>query len=147
MEELGLAGIPAEKPPLAAAFSPFGEPVTPEEVAMRLSKNLYGQLSEESDDHVLSAIGRAELYVGAVMRRFNATYDLDDKIIREVVLIHTIYELHIALGHEEAGREYRTKARDIILAAWGNFPDSETPPRKSAAAAVAVPPKRKNPWR
>ena len=147
MDELSLAGIPAEKPALAVDFSPLGEPVTPEEVAARLSENLYKQLSEESDDHVRGAISRAEIYVGAVMRRFSTAYNLDDKIIREVVLIHTIYELHIALGHEEAGREYRMKARDIILAAWGNFPDSDTPPKKNAAASVAVPPKRKSPWR
>jgi len=147
MEELGITGIPAGKPAPAADFAPFGKPVTPEEVAARLSGNLYAQLEDGSEDHVTQAIRRAEIYAGAVLRRFGIPYDLDDSIIREVVLIHTIYELHIALGHEEAGKEYRVKARDIILAAWGNFPDNETPPRKSATAAVAVPPKRKSLWR
>ena len=152
MGELGcfqksLADIPAEKPPLAADFAPFGEPVQPEEVAARLSENLYKQLEDSCEDRVTQAISRAEIYVGAVLRRFKEPYNLDNKIIREVVLIHTVYELHIALGHEEAGREFRVKARDIILAAWGNFPDSDTPPKKSATASVAVLPKRKSPWR
>jgi hypothetical protein len=142
MDELGIAGLPVEKPQ-AAAFAPFGEAVTPEEVAGRLSRNLYGQLADGSDDTVREAITRAGIYVGAVLRRLSVPYNLDDKVVREVVLIHTVYELHIALGHEEAGKEYRAKARDIIRAAWGDYPEAESAPEKGAAAAVAVPPKRR----
>jgi hypothetical protein len=148
MEELGpeipaefpLADIPVQKPDSTAAFSPLGEPVTPEEVAARLSKNLYDQLSEKSDEVTAAAISRASIYVGAILRRLNVPYNLDDSIVREVVLINTVYELHIALGHEEAGREYRLKARDIILAAWGGYPDTDNAaPEKAAAAAVVLP--------
>ena len=145
MDELGIMGIPVEKPQ-ADAFTPFGEPVTPQEVAARLSQNLYAQLSEQSDDTVRDAITRAGIYIGAVLRRLDVPYNLDDQVVREVVLIHTIYELHIALGHEEAGKEYRVKAKDIIRAAWGDFPEADSGPEKSAAAAVAVPPKRKRAW-
>jgi len=143
MDELGVAGIPVIRPEAAGIFTPLGEPVAPEEVAARLSRNLYDQLSEKSDDTVRDAIARAQIYVGAVLRRLRAPFSLDDKVTREVVLIHTIYELHIALGREEAGKEYRVKARDIIRAAWGDFPEAESPPEKGAAAAVAVPLKRK----
>jgi hypothetical protein len=146
MDELGIAGIPVEKPQAAATFNPLGEPVTPEEVAQRLSRNLYDQLSEKSDDTVRDAITRAGIYIGAVLRRLGVPYNLDDHVVREVVLIHTIYELHIALGHEEAGKEYRIKAKDIIRAAWGDFPEADSAPDKGAAAAVAVPPKRKGAW-
>jgi hypothetical protein len=146
MDELGIAGIPVEKPQTVAAFAPLGEPVTPEEVAQRLSRNLYDQLSEKSDDTVRDAITRAGIYIGAVLRRLSVPYNLDDHVVREVVLIHTIYELHIALGHEEAGKEYRIKARDIIRAAWGDFPEADSAPDKGTAAAVAVPPKRKGAW-
>ena len=147
MDELGIADIPVARPETAVVFTPLGEPVTPEEVAARLSQNLYDQLSEKSDDTVLDAIARASIYVGAVLRRLRVPFNLDDKVVREVVLIHTIYELHIALGHEEAGKEYRVKARDIIRAAWGDFPEAESAPEKGAAAAVATPPKRKDGWR
>ncbi len=143
MEEQGIDNIPAEKKDETSAFSPLGKTVTPEEVAERLSQNLYDQLSEKSEETVLSAISRASIYVGAVLRRLGVPFSLDDNIVREVVLIHTVYELHIALGHEEAGREYRIKARDIIRAAWGDFPEAETAPEKSAAAAVAAPKKNK----
>ena len=146
MDEMDIADIPAEKPG-TVAFTPLGEPVTPEEVAARLSRNLYDQLSEKSDDTVRDAIARASIYVGAVLRRLRVPFNLDDKVVREVVLIHTIYELHIALGHEEAGKEYRVKARDIIRAAWGDFPEAESAPENGAAAAVATPPKRKDGWR
>jgi hypothetical protein len=141
MEELGIGDIPAEKPQASVTFTPFGEPVTPEEVAARLSQNLYAQLADGSDDTVSKAITRAGIYIGAVLRRLNVPYSLDNNIVREVVLIHTVYELHIALGHEEAGREYRIKARDIIRAAWGDFPEADSAPEKGAAAAVAVPKK------
>jgi len=151
MEELGIDDIPSEPPAeleaVLATFNPLGEPVTPEEVAERLSKNLYTQLSDGSDDAVWGAISRAVIYIGAVLRRLNVPYDFDDRIVREIVLMHTIYELHIALGHEEAGKEYRIKARDIIRAAWGDFPESNSPPEKGTAAAVAVPPKRTKPWK
>jgi hypothetical protein len=146
MDELGIAGLPAEKPQTTAAFTPFGEPVTPEEVAQRLSQNLYAQLADGSDDTVRDAITRAQIYIGSVLRRLRVPFNLDDKVVREVVLIHTVYELHIALGHEEAGKEYRVKARDIIRAAWGDFPEADTAPEKGAVAAVAVPPKRKEGW-
>jgi hypothetical protein len=142
MDELGIEGVPVEKPELAGAFAPFGEPVTPEEAAERLSKNLYAQLSEKSEEAVLEAISRACIYAGAALSRLSAPFDLDNKIVREVVLIHTVYELHTALGHEEAGKEYRVKAKDIIRAAWGDFPEAESAPERSAAAAVAVPKRR-----
>jgi hypothetical protein len=148
MEELGIEGVPSETTADSIIpFTPLGEPVTPQEVASRLSQNLYDQLSEKSDDTVRKAITRACIYVGAVLRRLNVPYDLDDNVVREVILIHTVYELHIALGHEEAGREYRIKAKDIIRAAWGDFPEADTAPEKGVAAAVAVPPKRKPSWR
>jgi hypothetical protein len=147
MDELGIADIPTARPEVTGIFTPLGESVTPEEVAARLSRNLYDQLSEKSDDTVLDAIARASIYVGAVLRRLRVPFNRDDKVVREVVLIHTIYELHIALGHEEAGKEYRVKARDIIRAAWGDFPEAESAPEKGAAAAVAAPPKRKEGWR
>jgi hypothetical protein len=141
-DELSIEGIPAVTPtPPTAAFAPFGEPVTPEEVAERLSENLYRQLADGSDDSVRGAINRAEIYTGSVLRRLSVPFDLDNSVVREVVLIHAVYELHIALGHEEAGREYRIKARDIILAAWGDFPDSENAAPEKAAAAVVVPPR------
>ena len=143
MDELGLEGIPEETSQTYTAFSPFGEPVTPLEVSQRLGQNLYTQLADGSDKNVVNAITRAGIYIGSVMRRFQQPFNLDNQVIREVVLIYTIYELHIALGHEEAGREYRFKARDIIRAQWGDFPDSDSPPEKGVAAAVAVPPKRK----
>jgi len=145
MDEFGIGNIPAVKP-VIEAFSPFGEPVTPEEVSIRLSKNLYDQLADGSDDTVLEAITRAGIYIGAVLRRFGVPYNLDDKLVREVVLIHTVYELHIALGHEEAGREYRVKAKDIIRAAWGDFPEADSSPEKGTAAAVTPPKKRQKPW-
>ena len=144
MDELDITDIPAVKPfPDGAAFSPFGEQVTPDEIRQRLSNNLYIQLSENTDEVTTAAINRAKIYVGAILRRLKVPYDLDDKMVREVVLIHTIYELHIALGHEEAGREYRLKARDIILAAWGEYPDTDNAAPEKAAAAAVVKPKQK----
>jgi len=143
MEELGIGDIPVEKTDTKIAFSPHGEPITPEEIALRLSENLYTQLSDGSDENVRNAITRASIYMGTVMRRFKQPFNLENKVIREVVLVYTIYEMHMALGHEEAGREYRVKARDIIRAEWGDFPDSDSPPEKGVAGAVAKPPKRK----
>lgn len=118
-------------------FAPFGLPVLPEEIAARLSSSLYEQLSEGNVETTNAAITRAQVYVGAILRRLSVAFDLADTVIRELVLIHTIYELHISLGHEEAGREYRLRARDIILAAYGEYPDTDSA-SGSAVGATAV---------
>ena len=124
LDQSFLTGLPTTKRE-NIVFVPLGTPVTAEEVRARLSESLYDQLSEGKDETVMQAVSRAMIYIGAVLRRFDEEYNLDDKVVRELVLIHTIYELHIALGHEEAGREYRMKARDIILARYGSYPDAD----------------------
>ena len=124
LDQSFLTGLPTAKRE-NIVFAPLGSPVTADEIRTRLSESLYEQLSEGKDETVMQAVNRAMIYIGAVLRRFDQEYNLDDKIVRELVLIHTIYELHIALGHEEAGREYRMKARDIILARYGSYPDAE----------------------
>ena len=144
VDELPLEGAASASPRQMVSFAPFGTPVAPEEVRERLSQNLYDQLSEKSDDTVTKAVSRAEVYTGAVLRYLNVRFDLDTPVIREIVLMQTVYELHMALGHEEAGREYRTQAKNTIIAAFGSFPDSDSAaPEKPAVAAVAVPPKSK----
>ena len=145
VDELPLDGAALRGSPRPAAiFAPFGTPVTPDEIKARLSRNLYDVLSERSADTVTGAITRAEVYTGAILRYLNVRFDLDAPVIREIVLMQTVYELHMALGHEEAGREYRTQAKNTIIAAFGSFPDSDSAvTEKPAVAAVAVPPKAK----
>jgi hypothetical protein len=140
-DELGIDDVPAQgtaRP--AAVFAPFGTPITVEEVQKRLSKNLYDQLSEKSEDTVANAVSRAEVYAGAILSFLKVPFNLDDTVIREIVLMQTVYELHMALGHEEAGREYRIQAKNTIVAAFGSFPDADSagsvPPRLPAAAVV-----------
>jgi hypothetical protein len=142
-EELPLDGpVAPASSRQAAAFAPFGAPITAEELRERLSRNLYDQLSEKSEDTVTNAVSRAEIYVGAILKYLGAALNLDAPVIREIVLMQTIYELHMALGHEEAGREYRMQAKNTIIAAFGSFPDSDSAaPERVPAAAVAVPPK------
>jgi hypothetical protein len=143
VDELPLESA-ASAPRQAVSFAPFGTPITVNEVRNRLGRNLYDQLSEKSGDTVMNAVSRAEVYVGAVLNYLNVRLDLDAPVIREIVLMQTVYELHMALGHEEAGREYRTQAKNTIIAAFGSFPDSDTAaPEKPAVAAVALPPKPK----
>ena len=144
VDELPLEGAASASPRPAAVFAPFGTPVAPEEVRERLSRSLYDQLSEKSDDTVTKAVSRAEVYTGAVLNYLRVRFDLDAPVIREIVLMQTVYELHMALGHEEAGREYRIQAKNTIVAAFGSFPDADSAaPEKPAVAAVAVPPKAK----
>ena len=52
--------------------------------------------------------------------------------------MHTIYELHIALGHEEAGREYRIQAKNMIIAAYGSFPDSDSQQTAAESGGAVV---------
>ena len=139
VDELPLEGAAPAPVRQAVSFAPFGAPITPEEVRKRLGKNLYDQLSEKSAGTVTNAVSRAEVYTGAVLKRLKAAFNLDVPVIREIVLMQTVYELHMALGHEEAGREHRIQAKNTIIAAFGSFPDADSAaPEKPAAA---VPPK------
>ncbi len=125
MDEYDISTIATEAPEPDAQFAPFGTPVTVEDVQKCLSGNLYTQLSEKSDTFVLDAVGRAQTYIGAVLSYLGADFNLDSSVVRQVVLMQTVYELHMALGHEEAGREYRIQAKNTIIAAYGAFPDSD----------------------
>lgn len=144
MEELSLQEIgklPATTVSEEAPFAPFGTPITAQEVKDRLSESLYRTLSDDDDAVTLRAVDRAQIYVGSVLTYLGKTLNLDDKVVREIVLMHTIYEMHIALGHEEAGREYRIQAKNMIIAAYGSFPDSDSqqPVTESGGAVVTSP--------
>jgi hypothetical protein len=126
-------------------FEPFGTAIKADEIRDRLSVSLYKQLSESSDDTTLRAVLRAQIHAGAIFRFLNVSFDLDDKVVREIVLLYTVYELHIALGHEEAGREYRILAKNLIIAAYGKFPNAtdSSVPLVQVGVAVAKPKKCK----
>lgn len=139
LDGLEIGGIPAEDNG-KAGFEPFGKEIAVDEVARRLSHNLYIQLSEDSDQFVLDAVERAQIYVGTVLSYLGVTINLDDRLHREIVLMQSIYELHMALGHEEAGREYRLQAKNTIISAFGAFPDSDNQPAARTSAAALVRP-------
>ncbi len=142
MDEDVLEDLPVvTEPQSETAFSPFGTPVTAAEVEKRLSENLYRQLSDGDDGFVLDAVNRAEIYVSTILRWLSVRFDLDNGIIREIVLMQSLYELHMALGHEEAGREYRNQMKNTVIAAFGSFPDSDnsSAPEKTPVGAVVRP--------
>ena len=122
----------------ATMFEPFGTAITADEIRSRLSASLYRQLSESSDDTTLRAVSRAEIRAGAIFRYLNVPFNLEEKVVREIVLLYSVYELHIALGHEEAGREYRMLAKDLIIAAFGRFPDGEDSSVRTEQTGVSV---------
>lgn len=144
MDGFDISGIKSVQTGIKPSFEPFGKEIEVAEVAACLSGNLYLQLSDGTDDSVKAAVSRAEVYIGTVLSYLGVRLDLDDRIVRQIVLMQTIYELHMALGHEEAGREYRIQAKNTIIAAYGSFPDSDT---KGGGAALAQVAKAQSPER
>ena len=140
--ESGIEDIPTQTPVQAEnpalLFEPLGKAIKADEIRNRLSASLYRQLSESSDDTTLRAVSRAQIYAGAIFRFLSVPFNLDDRIVREIVLLYTVYELHIALGHEEAGREYRMLAKNLIIASYGKFPDSEDTSAATVQTGIAV---------
>jgi len=125
-EELDINDIPVEESVSSEAPAVPGTAITVEEVGNRLSDKLYRQLSDGSESFVQKAIYRAEIYVMAIISRFGLTYTLDDQTMREITLVMTIAELHIALGNIEGAKELRLKAKDLVLAAYGDYPDTDS---------------------
>lgn len=128
---------------LSIAYSAKGSPITAAEVATRLAPALYAQLADGSDDTVVRAAERATIHIGTIAASLGKPLDLDDTVMREIVLNMTVYELHLALGHEEAGREYRIKAKDLIIAALGAFPESGSPNEGPVSVGAVKVPLRK----
>jgi hypothetical protein len=150
VDEFPIDGLPSQTQQTLVTFTPFGTPVTPDEVRGRLSQNLYAQLADSSnaetaDATVARAIDRAEIYIGTILKYLGAAFNLDSGTVREIVLMQTLYELHLALGHGEVGKEYRMQAKNTIIAAFGSFPDTDSAAQsapKAALAAVAAPPRQ-----
>ncbi len=95
-------------------YAAKGAEIKPSEVRDRLSASLFEQLRDGSDQTIVKAVNRALIHAQSVFAKGSGTLDLDVVLHREIVLNLTLYELHLALGHEEAGREYRIKARDLF---------------------------------
>jgi hypothetical protein len=141
---VGTDPIVSATPGTSVPFATIGTPIVPAEVRDRLSSNLYLQLSDGDDAAVIRAAERAVIHTGAIAARLGSTLDLDETVPREIVLLMTIYELHMALGHEAAGKEYRIKAKDLIVSAFGNFPETGSPAEAAAPAAAVVIPRRRS---
>jgi hypothetical protein len=131
---------------LAVSYSVIGSPVTAAEVAQRLAPSLYAQLANGDETSVVRAAERATIHIGTISSRLGRKLNLDDTVMREIVLDMTIYELHMALGHEEAGHEYRIKAKDLIVAAFGDYPEAgSSQEAKVPAGAVKTAHRRRYP--
>ncbi len=126
--------------------SSIGSPITAEEIAEQLTPRLYAQLADPDDDAVIRASERAALHVAAIFSRFGVPLNLDNQMHREIVKNYTIYELHLALGNEEAGKEYRLKAKDYIVALFGEYPEAGSPlSDKPVLGALTVPAQKEYP--
>lgn len=129
---------PAEEEPLP--IPPSVDGVFPSEVAARLSHNLYEQLSDGSEDFVLEALKRARIELGTVLEWLAVQVNLDVPAQREALLNLAIYHLHLALGHEDEGAEFRNMAKVLISNAYGSYPSNSEGSNNSATAGVVVSP-------
>lgn len=123
-----------------------GSSISAAEIRDRLSATLYEQLSDGSDETTLRASERAVIHVSAILSRLGKSLNLDDQVIREVSILFTIYEMHLSLGNEKEGREYRVKAKDLLIASFGAYPEADKPQQdKPAIGAITVPARKDYP--
>lgn len=107
------------------------------EVQARLSHNLYQQLSDGSEEFVLEAMKRAKVELSSVLDWLNVFLDLEVPVQREAFLYLTVYHLHLALGHEDEGAEYRAMAKSLIANAYGNYPAESAPSAPSGGVVLS----------
>lgn len=107
------------------------------EVQARLSHNLYQQLSDGSEEFVLEAMKRAKVELSSVLEWLNIFLDLEVPVQREAFLHLTVFHLHLALGHEDEGTEYRAMAKSLIANAYGNYPTESTPSAPSGGVVLS----------
>lgn len=140
LEQKGSAALEARN----TSPSVIGTSITAAEIRERISASLYSQLSDDLDENTIRASERAAVHVSAIYSRLGKPVDLDNTITREVVILFTIYEMHLSLGNEKAGREYRIKAKDMIVASLGTYPESEKPQQEKPAIGALTVPARKD---
>lgn len=107
------------------------------EVQARLSHNLYQQLSDGSEEFVLEAMKRAKVELSSVLDWLNVFLDLEVPVQREAFLHLTVYHLHLALGHEDEGTEYRAMAKSLISNTYGNYPAESAPSASSGGVVLS----------
>jgi|GEM_PF-4537875 len=112
---------------MTTPYQVIGTPVTAEDIQGRLIAHNYDQLSDGDDAAVLRSIAAAEIHAGTIMARLGRSLDLDVDTDREVTILLSIYEMYLRVGQGEAGREYRIRAKDLIIAAYGSYPESDAP--------------------
>lgn len=117
--------------------APSVDGVLASEVQARLSHNLYQQLSDGSEEFVLEAMKRAKVELSSVLDWLNVFLDLEVPVQREVFLHLTVYHLHLALGHEDEGTEYRAMAKSLIANAYGNYPAESAPSAPSGGVVLS----------
>lgn len=120
---------------------PSVDGVFPSEVRARLSHNLYEQLSDGSEEFVLEALRRAKVELDSVLGWLGVPVDSAVPVQREALLYLAVYHLHLALGHEDEGSEFRRMAQLLVSNHYGSYPASgEEPASGGIAAGVVVAP-------
>lgn len=120
---------------------PSVDGVFPSEVRARLSHNLYEQLSDGSEEFVLEALRRAKVELDSVLGWLGVPVDSAVPVQREALLYLAVHQLHLALGHEEEGNEFRRMAERLVSSSYGSYPgDGENPSSAGIAAGVVVAP-------
>lgn len=121
----------------------IGSPVLPTEVKSSLTGTLYDQLCNRNDAVAVAAIARACVHLSAIYARLKTSLNLDVASTRQTVIMWAIYELYMATGREEAGREWRIKAKDLIVASLGSYPEAaQQQEGRYPIGAVQVPSRR-----
>lgn len=127
----------------AVAPSVVGTPVTAAEISARLIAHNYDQLTDGVQAVTERAISTAQIHAAAIMARLGRPLDLGTPVDREVVVLFAIWELYLRVGHEAAGREYRIKARDLVIATYGRYPEGEKPEGGNLPIGAVTKPRRK----
>jgi hypothetical protein len=127
----------------ATSTAIIGTPITASELKTKITDHTYAMLTDADDDNGSRAIESAEVQAGAIMAKFGRPLDRDNQVDRDVIILLAIWELFLRVGQAGAGREYRIKAKDLIIAAYGEFPDSQKPDTTRVVAGSVFRPERK----
>lgn len=121
--------------PILPPTPPSVDGVFPSEVRARLGHNLYEQLSDGSEDFVLEALRRAKVELDSVLGWLGVPVDSAVPVQREALLYLAVHQLHLALGHEEEGNEFRGMAQLLVSSHYGSYPATG---QEAAAGGIAT---------
>lgn len=113
--------------------------VSVEDVKKAVTKQDYLTLTAGDDSNAARAIEKACLWVKGKVISTGHSFDDKNEVIKEAIIIRSVYELFSFVGYEARARQKSEDAKDLLASYFGNLAGAQTGEANPIAGAIRVP--------